>query len=187
MSGSFCFWRKTVKFWPGRRLVMFYNRAISWRTSCSATVTWYDSELILHYTLHYLAGGSVHDIQVCAGMSKGSFYRAIHHGIDAINSCPSLQIKFPVSLHDLTKSANEFHSPSAHGIWNGCVGALDGWLCQIHVPSANEVKKVKSYFSGQYQCYGFTVQATDGLPLCLFSVLEVLLIVRPFMPPGFTT
>jgi hypothetical protein len=32
------------------------------------------AELILHCTLHYLAGGSFDDIHTCAGMSTGSFY-----------------------------------------------------------------------------------------------------------------
>ncbi len=32
MSGSFCLWRKTMKFWPDRRLV---NRTIFWQTSCN--------------------------------------------------------------------------------------------------------------------------------------------------------
>jgi hypothetical protein len=43
---------------------------------------------------------------------------------------------------------------------NGCVAALDGGLCQIHVPLADEVKKVISYFSSHYQCYGLNAQAT---------------------------
>jgi hypothetical protein len=41
-----------------------------------------------------------------------------------------LQIKFPVTLHDLTKPVNEFYSLSADGIMNGCVGDLDGWLAR---------------------------------------------------------
>ncbi len=121
----------------------------------------------------------MHDIWVCAGMSKGSFYRAIRHGIDAINSFPRLQIKFPVSLHYLTAPANELHSHSSHGILNGCVAALDGWLCQIHVPLADEVKKVISYFPFITNVMGLMpkplVMPTAGLPLCLFSVLEGLL------------
>lgn len=90
------------------------------------------AELILHGTLWYLTGGSVYDIQVCALMSKGYFFRAIERGID---SCPMLQIKFPVTLHDLTKPVNKFYSLSADGIMNGCVGDLDGWLarCPSHL------------------------------------------------------
>ncbi len=34
-------------------------------------------EIIMHCTLCYLAGGSIHDIRVCAGMSVSSYYRAV--------------------------------------------------------------------------------------------------------------
>jgi hypothetical protein len=88
------------------------------------------AELIMHCTLCYLARGSVHDISVVTG-SVSLFYRALRCGIDAINSCPPLTIKFPVQLGDLFQSASEFESLSSHGLINGCVGALDGWLCQI--------------------------------------------------------
>ncbi len=50
-------------------------------------------EIIMHCTLCYLAGGSIHDIRVCAGMSVSSFYRAVRCGIDAVNACLSLAIK----------------------------------------------------------------------------------------------
>jgi hypothetical protein len=93
-------------------------------------------------------------------MSVSSFCRTVRHGIDAMNACPSLAIKFPVTVDELLKSASEFECLSPHGIIKGCIGAIDGWLCQIQVPSADEVTCVKSYFSGHYQCYGVNVQAT---------------------------
>jgi len=95
------------------------------------------AEIILHCTLHFLAGGSVHDIQVMAGMSRTSFYRCVHHGIDAINACPGLSIRFPLTISELANSAKDLSSISSHGIMNGCVAALDGWCCHIWVPSAN--------------------------------------------------
>jgi hypothetical protein len=42
---------------------------------------------------------------------------------------------------------------------NGCVVALDGWLCWIRVPSADEVKKLNPTFLANIQCYGLNVQA----------------------------
>jgi len=36
----------------------------------------------------------------------------------------------------------------------------DGWLCWIWVPLADEVTQVKSFFSGNYRCYGVNNQAT---------------------------
>ena len=131
------------------------------------------AEIILHCTLRYLAGGSVHDIRVCAGLSQSSFYRAVHRGLDAINDCPSLSINFPMTLSDLSRSAAEFKSISSHGVIDGCIAALDGWLCRIRVPSAKEVRKVTAYFSGHYQCYGLNVQATCDAS-CRFTSLSVL-------------
>jgi hypothetical protein len=131
------------------------------------------AEIMLHCTLHYLGGGSYHDIRVSVGLSTAAFYRAVWRGIDAINSCLALQIKFPIMLEDLTKAAHEFECRTSHGIMKGCVAALDGWLCQIHVPTTDEVKKVKPYFSGHYQCYGLNVQATCYAD-CRFTSLSVL-------------
>jgi hypothetical protein len=106
-------------------------------------------------------------------MSTASFYRCVHHGIDAINACPGLSIKFPLILSELVNSAKDFCSISSHGIMNGCVAALDGWICRIWVPPANEVTRVKSYFSGHYQCYELNVQATCDAS-CHFTSISVL-------------
>jgi hypothetical protein len=38
------------------------------------------------------------------------------------------------------------------------------------VPSANEVTKVKDYFSGHYQCHGVNVQATCDTSCCFTSL-----------------
>jgi hypothetical protein len=57
-----------------------------------------------------------------------------------------------MTLSELSQSVTEFNSISSHGISNGCVAALDGWHCCICVPSVTEIEKVKSYFSGHYQC-----------------------------------
>jgi len=35
-------------------------------------------------------------------------------------------------------AAMDFESHSADGVFNGCVRALDGWLCRVWVPSAYE-------------------------------------------------
>ena len=54
---------------------------------------------------------------------------------------------------------NGFASRSTDGIIDNCVGVVDGYLLRIKVPSKHEVKNVKSFFSGHYQCYGVNVQA----------------------------
>jgi hypothetical protein len=93
--------------------------------------------------------------------------------VDAINACPLLSIKFPMTPSELLWSATDFNSLNSHGILNGCVAALDGWLCHIHAHPATEVEKEKSYFSGHYQCYGLNVQATCDVS-CHFISLSAL-------------
>jgi DDE superfamily endonuclease len=41
----------------------------------------------------------------------------------------------------------------------GCVRALDGWLCKIETPSANETSKARSVHSGHYIVGGVNAQA----------------------------
>jgi hypothetical protein len=84
------------------------------------------AEIIMHCTLCYLAGGSVHNIPVCAGLSVSSFYRAVRRGIGAINAWPKLAFKFPITVEDLMKSASEFEQLSSHGVIYGCIGAMNG-------------------------------------------------------------
>ena len=50
------------------------------------------AEIIMHCTLRYLAGGSIHDIRVTAGMSATSFYWSVFRGINAIHSCRRLYL-----------------------------------------------------------------------------------------------
>ncbi len=88
-------------------------------------------ELILHCLLWYLAGGSHHDIQVLAGIAKSTFFACVHQGIDAVSKCPELALHFPTELSELKEVAIEFQGKSSFGLLDGCVGALDGWLCRI--------------------------------------------------------
>jgi hypothetical protein len=45
-----------------------------------------------------------------------------------------------------------FSGKSSFRVIDGCVGALDGWLCQINIPLGKDTSSISSYFSGQYQC-----------------------------------
>ena len=79
----------------------------------------------------------------------------------------------PTSLSDMHNAANSFRELSLDGQLNGCIGALDGWLCRIKVPSASDAMNVASYFSGHYQSYGVNVQATCDAA-CQFTSISVL-------------
>ncbi len=59
----------------------------------------------------------------------------------------------------LKQLALEFQNKSNFGIMDGCVGALDGWLCRIKVQLGKDTSSIASYFSGHYQCHRVNIQA----------------------------
>jgi hypothetical protein len=105
-----------------------------------------------------LAGGSFQDIRVNAGMAKSIFFCMFHQGIDVVNRCLELSIHFPTSSHDLKIVALEYQNKSSNGVLDGCIGALDRWLCCIQVPTQKETSNILAYFSRHYECYGFNIQ-----------------------------
>ncbi len=129
-------------------------------------------ELCLYACLRYLAGGSYSDIKFFTGISVASLYRVVWKCIDAINACDNLAVKFPTTLDEVKEAARGFETISTQGcIWN-CVSVIDGYLLQIQTPSKNEVKNVKSFFSGHYQTHGLNIQAACDHH-CRFTFLGV--------------
>ena len=53
----------------------------------------------------------------------------------------------------------------AFGLFYGCLGAIDGWLCTIERPS--DVEDPSDFFSGHYQKHGLNVQAICDAYLCI--------------------
>lgn len=83
-----------------------------------------------------------------AGVSRATFYRIVHKVMDAINSANELAPKFHSTNEEIKAAAQGFASRSTNGILQGCVGAIDGWLCPIRAPGASECGRVISSFSG---------------------------------------
>jgi hypothetical protein len=93
--------------------------------------------------------------------------------IDAINSLSALKMNLldlstaqsiqQRRLQELSQSFSE--KALCHpALFDGCVGAIDGWLCTIRVPSKKAVAgTAQLYYSGHYYTYGINVQAMcDG-------------------------
>ena len=99
------------------------------------------------------------DIVEHIGISYQYFYTVLHKGLNAIQQCDQLKIKFPLQLSEYQQAARDFKSLSTDGIMSGCVAALDGWLCAIKVPSKDEIDDVSSTYSGHYVVNGLNVQA----------------------------
>ena len=116
-------------------------------------------DLCLFCTLRFLAGGSYLDITDIVGISKSSFYRVVWKTITALVKCSALRIRFPKTTEEITAAIAGFASVSTDGVIHNCAGVVDGYLLRIRVPAKDEVKNVRSFFSGHYQCYGINIQA----------------------------
>jgi hypothetical protein len=67
----------------------------------------------------------------------------------------------PMPLTEMHDAAIAFKNVSLDGRLNGWIGALDGSLCWVKVPSACDMMNVGSYLSGHYQSYG--VKSTGNM------------------------
>jgi hypothetical protein len=122
-------------------------------------------EVMMHCTIHYLAGGSFHDTHATVSISKPSFYCSVWHTIHCINRCEALDINLP-KPEELNYVREGFRRISKDGVMNGCIGALDGYLMRITVLSFAECGNVGAYFSGHYCTYGVNVQAMCNADCC---------------------
>ena len=96
---------------------------------------------MLAVSLRSLAGGSFHDIVYDYGISVSSFYEYIWTVVDAIIEELKHVASFPYTDNGNMKGiSDEFESASSCGLFDRCVGALDGWIVKIkrpNVPKAN--------------------------------------------------
>ena len=117
------------------------------------------AEHVLAFTLRYLGGASYHELKKVYGMKKTNLYHWIHKCIQAINEDPTLEFSLPTDRVKLAELAAGFRVYSKDGLFSGCVGALDGWLCVIRCPRESETPSPIRYYSGHYGVHGVNVQA----------------------------
>ena len=114
----------------------------------------------LQMAIMWLAGGSHHQIRFVGGnISVAFFYANLHKVLNAIVTVKELALVFPTTKQEVQQMASGFRSFSHENILSGCVGCIDGWLCEIRMPSPHEVGRVQSFYSGHYARYGVNVQA----------------------------
>jgi DDE superfamily endonuclease len=113
----------------------------------------------LHCLLQHLAGGSYLDIRKLVKISVASYYHVVNKVMDVINDTPELEITLPQTDAEFHMVKDGFVDKSTGGVFEGCNGALDGWLCQIQTPHICDTPNHMTYFSGHYKCYGVNVQA----------------------------
>ncbi|KAE9350284.1 hypothetical protein PF008_g6521 [Phytophthora fragariae] len=115
---------------------------------------------MLQMTIAWLAGSNYQTTRCLGGTSVSAIYEAMHCVMNAICASPELRIHAPTeSPQRMFELADGFAEISKHNILTGCVGCVDGWLCEIRAPSEKEVPDVSAFFSGHYQKYGLIVQA----------------------------
>ena len=114
----------------------------------------------LQMAIMWLAGGSHHQIRFVGGnVSVPFFYANLHRVLDAIICTTELDLVFPNTKKRVQEMALGFRDFSTENILSGCIGCIDGWLCEIRMPASHEVGRVQSFFSGHYARYGINVQA----------------------------
>lgn len=116
----------------------------------------------LQMTIRFLCGGLVDDLRRAGGVDRSYCYRIIKDVMRAIIGVPALQISFPTAPTERESAAAAFSARSNEQVMNGCVVAMDGWLCNIQAPSDNDAGSAagaRRYFSGHYMRPGINVQA----------------------------
>ena len=117
----------------------------------------------LSITLRYLAGGAYQDICIMHGIVHSTFYEVVKTTLRALDTCPALQITFP--LYDkagLDRIAAGFeNSAPRHTVFNTVVGALDGWLCACQLPHNKHCKNPMA-FATRKDMFAWNVQAMCG-------------------------
>jgi hypothetical protein len=109
-------------------------------------------ELKLALTLRMLAGGSYMDLALLFETSFSTSYEIFHYVINEwINNEELVKINGFDYLNDdvrMKSVAYEF-SKKSNGIFNGVIGAIDGWLVRIKRPSCrrDKVRNPGSFFS----------------------------------------
>ena len=111
--------------------------------------------------IRYFAGGAVYDILTVFGISESSLYASISMVVDAVNSCPQFELKYPENEERQQEIARGFRNKSRVG-FSCCAGAIDGLLIWTHKPSKQQCDLTKQgqkkYFCGRKNKYGLNMQ-----------------------------
>jgi DDE superfamily endonuclease len=120
-------------------------------------------ELCVYLTIRYMCGNDYIGISRAVGISTSTVYSCLQKTLIAITNCKQLALKFPRTREECEVVAETFCNRSMGDAIVNCVGAADGYLLCIDVPSKQQAGNVRSYFSGHYKRYGINVQAVcDG-------------------------
>ena len=112
-------------------------------------------ELVVATGLRFMGGELPKSLEDIVGMSKSSISRILSMFLDAVDSCNLLEFELP-DLEDpdeiaLKATAAGFQAKSTScGLFDGVVGAIDGWLCCTGSPRDADITNKRAYYSGHY-------------------------------------
>jgi hypothetical protein len=115
-------------------------------------------ELVIAVSLAYMGGDATPKFLGSKyGISWSHCRYLIGKFIDAVIDCPELEFKLPQTEEEYRRLAEEINSVStSDGIFFGCLGPIDGWLCLTQKPN---IERDADHLNGHYQRYGLNVQA----------------------------
>ena len=132
-------------------------------------------EWALASTLQWLAGHGVSAGADGPRMAKSTTYAKIKLGLDAINDCGRLRIKWPRTRRELRAKARGFCQSTSQldPVLKKCVGALYGVLVRRVKPTSDEHPCPDRFFSGHKMNVGMNNQVRD-VHFCLLRASNVL-------------
>ena len=132
------------------------------------------SRMIVAIGLRFMGGEKRKSLKDIFGTSTSSIDRAISIFLDSVDVSKHKDLStdlLPSSYDDLKKVSDEWSQrSSAYGIFHGCLGAIDGWLCATEKPA--DISNPVDFQSGHYQRFGLNVQAMCDANL-RFSYISV--------------
>lgn len=129
--------------------------SVSLQSSGTANIT---TDSRIGIALIMLAGGRFTEAMRTHGVSRASAYSILHQVVDAINNCAALDIDCRNDIFALQSRAAAFQRKSSPGLFDYCVGAIDGLAIRIQVPSRNETMHQTAFYSGSKKFYCVNLQ-----------------------------
>ena len=119
------------------------------------------SRMIVAMGLRFMGGEKKKSLADIFGCSISSVDRIVDIFLNAVDLCSHVDLSvdlLPTEYNEQVRMAIDWNEKSgALGIYYGCIGAIDGWLCTMEKPA--DVINPTDYHSGHYQRFGMNVQA----------------------------
>ena len=116
------------------RAVITCNKTRAYARSAAGPII---PEIIINFLIRYLEGDSYFVICNLVSIPHSTFYYILWKTGDAINNCPELKFRLPVTEAELSAASAYFENIICQGIMRGCIGVINGWICCIdELPSS---------------------------------------------------